>query len=131
MEWIIWVLYFLNKIKACHVNYHSPKIETNVARTFGDIEVPSWLFDIYLTHILDIYLTYSFTLQNKERMGSNIWYRWRMEVDNNLFALWRNIELACSGYWSWTFGNNHGSKPEVLDIMLFSFVICHGFSRQL
>ena len=25
------------------------------------------------------------------------------------------------------FGSNHGSKPEVLDVMLFSFVICHAW----
>ena len=27
--------------------------------------------------------------------------------------------------------NNNASKPEVLDVILFSFVICHGFTRQL
>ena len=37
---------FLNKIKACHLNNRSPKIEINVVRTFGDVEVQSWLFDI-------------------------------------------------------------------------------------
>ena len=37
---------FLNKIKVCHLNIHFPKIEINVVRGFGDIELQSWLFDI-------------------------------------------------------------------------------------
>ena len=37
---------FLDNIKACHLNIDSPKIEIGVVRTFGDIDLQSWLFDI-------------------------------------------------------------------------------------
>ena len=35
---------FFNKIKACHLNNHSPRNEINVVRTLRDIEVQSCPF---------------------------------------------------------------------------------------
>ena len=37
---------FLDEIKISHLHIDSPKIEIGVARTFGDIDLQSWLFDI-------------------------------------------------------------------------------------
>ena len=67
MKWNIRISYFWTKIEVCHLNNHSPKNEIKVVGTFRDIEVQSCPFGVL-------------TLQNNERMGSNIWCRWRMQM---------------------------------------------------